>query len=43
MALVKGGHKRMGERLWVSRRDGAPIPVTVAGTDFLTAREKTHA
>ena len=27
MALVKGGRSRMGERLWVSRRDGAPIPV----------------
>jgi sarcosine oxidase subunit alpha len=35
MALVKGGRSRMGERLWVSRRDGAPIPVTVSGTDFL--------
>ena len=32
----------MGERLWVSRRDGAPIPVTVAGTDFLAAREKPN-
>jgi sarcosine oxidase subunit alpha len=41
MALVKGGQKRKGERLWVSRRDGAPIAVTVAGTDFLAAREKT--
>jgi sarcosine oxidase subunit alpha len=41
MALVKGGHKRMSEKLWVSRRDGAPIPVTVVGTDFLAAREKT--
>jgi sarcosine oxidase subunit alpha len=41
LALVKGGRGRMGERLWVSRRDGAPIPVTVTGTDFLTARERT--
>jgi sarcosine oxidase subunit alpha len=40
MALVKGGRGRMGERLWVSRRDGAPIPVTVTGTDFLAARER---
>jgi sarcosine oxidase subunit alpha len=38
MALVSGGRSRMGERLWVSRRDGAPIAVTVAGTDFLAAR-----
>jgi hypothetical protein len=41
MALVKGGQKRMGERLWISRRDGAPIAVTVSGTDFLAAQEKT--
>jgi sarcosine oxidase subunit alpha len=40
MALVKSGRSRIGERLWVSRRDGAPIPVTVSGTDFLAAREK---
>ena len=39
MALVKSGRSRMGERLWVSRRDGAPIPVTVTGTDFLALRE----
>jgi sarcosine oxidase subunit alpha len=37
MALVKGGRSRTGEKLWVSRRDGAPIPVTVSGTDFLAA------
>jgi sarcosine oxidase subunit alpha len=35
LALVKGGGTRMGERLWVSRKDGAPIPVTVTETDFL--------
>jgi sarcosine oxidase subunit alpha len=40
MALVKSGRSRIGERLWVSRRDGAPIPVTVSGTDFLAAQEK---
>jgi len=38
MAMVKGGASRMGERLWVSRLDGAPIPVTVSGTDFLATR-----
>jgi sarcosine oxidase subunit alpha len=43
MALVNGGRSRMGERLWVSRRDGAPIPVTVAGTDFLAARSAANA
>ena len=42
MAMVKGGRSRMGERLWVSRRDGAPIPVTVAGTDFLADRAKPN-
>ena len=42
MAMVEGGRKRMGERLWVSRRDGAPIPVTVTGTDFLAQREKPN-
>jgi sarcosine oxidase subunit alpha len=35
LALVQGGGKRMGETLYVSRRDGTPIPVTVAETDFL--------
>jgi sarcosine oxidase subunit alpha len=43
MALVKGGRQRMGEKLWASRRDGAPIPVTVTGTDFLAMREKANA
>jgi sarcosine oxidase subunit alpha len=42
MAMVKGGRSRMGERLWVSRRDGAPIPVTVTGTDFLALRDTAH-
>jgi sarcosine oxidase, subunit alpha len=40
MGLVKGGRSRMGERLWAARRGGAPIPVTVTGTDFLAEREK---
>ena len=39
MAMVKGGAGRMGERLWVSRRDGPPIPVRVTGSDFLAGRE----
>ncbi len=43
MAMVKSGRSRMGERLWVSRRDGAPIPVTVTATDFLALREKADA
>jgi sarcosine oxidase subunit alpha len=43
MAMVKGGTKRMGENLWVSRRDGAAIPVTVSATDFLALRERAGA
>ncbi len=39
MALVKSGRSRMGDKLFVSRRDGAPIPVTVSGTDFLAAKD----
>ena len=35
MALVKNGRARKGEQLFVSRRDGAPIPVKVSGVDFL--------
>ncbi len=35
--MVKGGAERNGERLWVSRLGGAPIPVRVSGTDFLAA------
>ena len=40
MALVKGGRQRMGEKLWVSRREGAPVPVVVTGTDFLVQSGK---
>jgi sarcosine oxidase subunit alpha len=43
MALVKSGSRRMGEKLWVSRLGGAPIPVTVAGTDFLKPAEVAGA
>jgi sarcosine oxidase subunit alpha len=43
MALVKAGRQHMGERLFVSRRDGAPIPVRVTGTDFLAAKEAAGA
>ncbi len=39
MALVKSGRSRVGDRLWASRKDGAPIPVTVTGTDFLAVKE----
>jgi sarcosine oxidase subunit alpha len=37
LALVAGGGNRIGEKLYVSRRGGPPIPVTVSGTDFLKA------
>jgi sarcosine oxidase subunit alpha len=39
MAMVKSGGARLGERLWVSRQGGTPIPVTVTETDFLKLRE----
>ena len=39
LAVVKSGGDRIGERLWVTRRDGAPIPVKVTETDFLHLRE----
>ncbi len=42
MALVKDGRSRVGNRLFVSRRDGAPIPVTVTGTDFLGTQEAAN-
>ena len=42
MAMIKGGRERMGERLWVSRRGGPPIPVKVAGTDFLAPGEAAN-
>ncbi|MDQ3558447.1 MAG: hypothetical protein M3453_04525, partial [Pseudomonadota bacterium] len=39
MAMVKGGASLQGVRLWVSRRDGPPVPVLVTGTDFIAARQ----
>ncbi len=42
LALVKSGRSRVGDRLWASRKDGAPVPVTVTHTDFLEAREKAN-
>jgi hypothetical protein len=43
MALVKGGRNRIGERLWISRRDSPPVRVTVSGTDFLAMPEAARA
>ena len=40
LAMVKNGGKRIGETLWISRKDGEPIPVRVTATDFLALREK---
>jgi electron-transferring-flavoprotein dehydrogenase len=39
----KGGRNRLGERLWISRRDRPPVPVTVSGTDFLAMPEAAGA
>ena len=38
LALVQSGGKRMGETLYVSRRNGTPIPVKVTEIDFLKAQ-----
>ena len=35
MGLLKDGGKRMGERVWIARRGGAPVPAIVSGTDFI--------
>lgn len=37
LALVKSGKSRLDETLYVSQPQGEPIPVTVCGTDFLSA------
>ncbi|ESR22830.1 sarcosine oxidase subunit alpha family protein [Lutibaculum baratangense] len=42
LALVAGGGDRMGDRLWVTRPGGAPIPVRVTETDFLKLKEEGH-
>jgi sarcosine oxidase subunit alpha len=40
LAMVKDGGKHIGETLWISRKDGEPIPVRVTETDFLALAEK---
>jgi sarcosine oxidase, subunit alpha len=39
LGLVKSGGERIGERLYVSRDGGDPIPVRVTETDFLAMKE----
>ena len=36
LAMVKSGGERIGDVLYISRKDNAPIPVRVTETDFLT-------
>ncbi len=43
LALVQSGGERMGERLYATRADGPPVPVTVTETDFLAQREGADA
>jgi sarcosine oxidase subunit alpha len=43
LAMVKSGGSHIGERLWVSRKSGAPIPVKVTETDFLKLKEAGDA
>lgn len=40
LAMLKDGGRRIGETLWVSRKDGEPIPVRVSESNFLALREK---
>ncbi len=39
LAMIKGGGDRIGQRLWVSRKDGAPVEVEVCETDFLALKQ----
>jgi sarcosine oxidase subunit alpha len=43
MAVVKGGAKRMGEQLFVTRPGMMPVAVRVTGTDFLALDEENRA
>jgi sarcosine oxidase subunit alpha len=43
IGLVKSGRSRIGQRLWISRRDSRPVPVTVTGSDFLAMRGTADA
>jgi len=40
LAMVNDGGKRIGETLWISRKDSEPMPVRVTETDFLALRDK---
>ncbi|MFP4270334.1 MAG: glycine cleavage T C-terminal barrel domain-containing protein, partial [Alphaproteobacteria bacterium] len=39
LALIAGGHGRMGETVYVARRGGSPVPATITATDFLATVE----
>jgi sarcosine oxidase, subunit alpha len=43
LALVKGGGARMGQIVYISRRDAAPIPATIVEVDFLPKPEVSSA
>jgi len=40
LAMIKSGGQRIGQTLWVSRKEGAPMEVRVCETDFLALKEK---
>ncbi len=42
LAVVEGGSERMGDTLWVTRPNAAPIPVRVTGPDFLKLKDEGH-
>ena len=40
LALINDGGSRLGETLYASRQNGAPIPVMVSEPDFIALRDK---
>ncbi len=40
LAMVADGGRRIGETLWISQKDGEPIPVRLTETDFLALAAK---
>ena len=43
LALIAGGHGKMGETVFIARPDGPPIPALVTGCDFLTTAQPQGA
>jgi len=39
LALVEGGHGRVGETVYVARKGADPLPARITGVDFLAAKD----